>query len=271
MLTKTNGVNPVEHTGSTQNSVDYPLTSVYKTREYDKFKPLHGNRTKNPAHVKRLMASFEKNPLVSIIIVNEKFEVIDGQHRLEVAKELGLPLHYVIIKSYGLKEVQIFNSNNAVWNKRAYLESYCQLGLMPYLKFREFAQMFPDFPINLCGQLLTGRQRVNGKDSKENFHTKDFEEGRLVILDWNKAVKYGRRIMDFQNHYKRGFTRKAFTTALIRCFDNKNYNHERMMKNLNKKLAPKLGDLANHHLYMSVLEEIYNYACSNKVSLKYNG
>jgi hypothetical protein len=275
MLTKTNGVNPAqEWGGTTQKSVDYPLTSVYQTREYDKFKPLHGNRQLNLAHINRLTESFKKVQLCCPIIVNEKFEVIDGQHRLRVCIDLGLPIQYMIVKNYGLPEVQVFNSNSHTWNKKDYLESYCQLGLRPYLQFRDFARAFPDFQIVVCGQILMDRQSVNrqlGTKKTGRFHSKEFEEGKLVIADLDKATRTAKKIMDFKPFYK-GFARKAFVAALITIFKHKNYNHERMMLKL-KKCPPdlKLVDMAKASFYIDRLENIYNARVSDNNKLFFRG
>lgn len=275
MQVKTDGVNPAqEWGGSTQTSVDYPLTSVYKTRDYHKFKPLHGNRQLNLAHVNRLTESFKKLPLISPITVNEQFQVIDGQHRLRVCEDLGLPIHYIMIKGYALPEVQVFNSNSHSWNKKDYLESYCQIGLKPYLQFRDFARSFPDFQITVCGQILMDRSEVNrvlGTKKTGRFHSKEFEEGKLVIADLDKATRTAKKIMDYKPFYK-GFARKAFVAALITVFKHKNYNHEQMMLKL-KKCPPdmKLVDMAKASNYIDALENIYNARKSDNNKLFFRG
>lgn len=246
------------------------ILQVYETKNYDKFKPLHGNRTLGLAHIKRLTDSFKTTQLICPIIVNESFEVIDGQHRLTVCKELKLPVHYIVIKGYGLKEVQVFNSNNQKWTKKDYLESYCQMGLRPYLQFKQFMTQFPNFQITVCGQILMDRAEVNrtlGTKKTGRFHSKEFEEGKLVIADIVKAIITAKKIMDFAPFYK-GYTRKAFVAALIQIFKNKKYDHDIMLKKL-KSCPVKLVDLPNSVSYQLQLEEIYNYKNRNQVSLRY--
>lgn len=266
MLTTT-AVSPSKN-GSTHKT-DAPMTSVYMTREYDKFKFMHGNRNVNLAHVKRLTDSFSQTQLVSPIIVNDKFEIIDGQHRWMVCKELSLPLYYIVIKNYGLKEVQIFNSNASVWNKRDYLESYCQLGLRHYLEFKRFAALFPDFQLTVCGMLLSDKASINKKEGKGAFPAKDFEIGKFIVTDFTKAVKIGNRVMDFRPHYK-GFSRPSFVRALMIVFKNKKYSHETMIKKLKLPHNTRLSDQPSITAYVLLMEEIFNYKNVNKVSLRYN-
>ena len=86
------------------------LSQVYKTEDYFLFKPIDGNRNKNLLHINRLKKSMESNYLFTVIIVNENYEIIDGQHRFEVIKELKLPLYYIVCNGYGLNEVHILNA-----------------------------------------------------------------------------------------------------------------------------------------------------------------
>jgi len=103
------------------------VNEVKETNDYSMFRTLEGNRHLNKLHVKRLKESFQKAYLLSPIIVNEKFEIIDGQHRFEAAKQLGVPINFLIAPKYGLKEAQMLNENMKNWKKEDYLNAYCDL------------------------------------------------------------------------------------------------------------------------------------------------
>ena len=86
---------------------------VFQSNDYSKFTLLHGNRKVNPLHVKRLKQSFSKQYLISPIMVNENYKIIDGQHRFTAAREMGLVINYFIISGYGLNEIQMLNTNTS--------------------------------------------------------------------------------------------------------------------------------------------------------------
>ena len=111
---------------------------VHTTVDYFMFKPIGGNRTLNELHVRRLRDSIKANYLFTVIIVNEDYQLIDGQHRFEVIKELQLPLNYIICKGYGLTEVQILNQNSKNWTADDFMEGYCNLGKKDYEIYRQF-------------------------------------------------------------------------------------------------------------------------------------
>ena len=69
------------------------VNQVHSTNEHSVFKIQIGNRPVNNNHVARLIISMKKSYLMSPLIVNEKMEVIDGQHRLSAQKELKLPTY----------------------------------------------------------------------------------------------------------------------------------------------------------------------------------
>lgn len=271
MFQTTKSVSPAHKNGSTQANVDAPLTQVYQTRDYAKFKNIHGNRMLNLAHINRLKDSMSQKQLMSPIIVNDAGEICDGFHRFTVCKELSLPIYYIVVKGYGLKEVQMLNTNNTVWNKRDYLESYCQLGYRHYLEFKRFASIFPDFQITVCGVLLTDRPSINsaGNGKRGVFPAKEFESGKFQVSDFDRAVKMGKRILDFRPHYK-GYCKPTFVRALMIAFKNKNYSHDIMIKKLKAPGNLKLQDMPSIRAYLLLLEDIFNYKNRNKASLRYS-
>ncbi|HYG38507.1 MAG TPA: ParB N-terminal domain-containing protein [Cytophagales bacterium] len=246
--------------------------SVYKTSNYGMFRPLTGNRSVNFLHVKRLVQSFQNKHLISVLIVNEKYEVIDGQHRLDASKVTGVPIYFIVVPGYSLKEVQIYNTNQKEWKKIDFLKMYCDMGLDPYQKFKEFMNDFPDFGIMVTERILT-QLRSNGRTGKvgdQKASLRDFEEGNLHVPDLEKSYDIALKLMDFKPYYP-GYNRGTFVSCMLGIFEHKNYNHKEMIKKV--ELNPKaLVDCTNVEAYKLLIENIYNYRRNkeNKVSLRYD-
>lgn len=246
--------------------------SVYKTSNYGMFKPLTGNRSINLLHVKRLVQSFQNKHLISVLIVNEKHEVIDGQHRLDASKVTGVPIYFIVVPGYSLKEVQIYNTNQKEWKKIDFLKMYCDMDLEPYKKFKEFMNDFPDLGIMVSERILT-QLRGNGRSGKiggQKASLRDFEEGKLHIPDLEKSYDIALKIMDFKQYYN-GFNRGSFVSCMLGIFENKNYNHKDMIKKL--QMFPGLiKDCPNVESYRLLIENVYNHRRNkeNKVSLRYD-
>jgi hypothetical protein len=70
---------------------------IHRTMDYDKLKLLKFNRNSSKGAIERMKKAMQKEFLLQFhpIVVNEKLEIIAGQHRYVAAKELGLELFYV--------------------------------------------------------------------------------------------------------------------------------------------------------------------------------
>lgn len=255
------------------------VNQVRKTNDYSLFKPLVGNRVLNKLHVKRLKDSFEKTYLLNPIIVNEKYEIIDGQHRFQSAKELGKPVNFIVAPNYGLREVQILNENMKNWRKEDYLNAYCDLGHPEYLKFREFMNLFPDFGIAICEALLkdiartgankttTSKDAISETNKCGQYTIKDFQDGSFKIKDYDYAVENAEKIMMIKPYYD-GFNRASFVSAMIGIFKNENYNHAQFLSKLSYQ-PNAIQHCANVTQYKLLIEDVFNYRSREKVSLRY--
>lgn len=237
-----------------------PMVSnqVHTTTDYFLFKPIDGNRNKNLLHINRLKKSMAQNYLFTVIIVNEKYEIIDGQHRFDVIQELKLPLNYIICKGYGLNEVHILNANSKTWNSDDYLEGYCNLGYEDYLIYKEFKNKY-QFGHNECMRLLTGH--LHGSSVKE------FHEGKLKINNYKEAKKYADLILLIKPYFSE-YKRRSFINAMITLFKNDNFEFSEFLQKL--KIQPTALNVCNDvEQYITLIEEIYNYKRRIKVNLRF--
>jgi hypothetical protein len=258
--------------GSVQKKSEAVLT-VFKTTDYGKFKFMEDNREVNSLHVKRLIQSFQEKHLVCPIIVNERHEVIDGQHRLRASIETELPVYYIVIPGYSIAEVQILNTNQKNWTKLDFLNMYVEQGMEPYIEFKKFMDEFPDLSFQAVERLvrLSRSGRKIGLVSGHKAEMKDFQEGKLIIPNITKSYILARKVLDFKPYYSE-FHRGAFTSALLHLFGSKKYNHKEMLHKLDHCPANlKLQDCNSVDGYKMQLEDIYNWKRQkeNKVSFRY--
>lgn len=231
---------------------------VHTTTDYFLFKSIDGNRNKNLLHINRLKKSMAENYLFTIIIVNENYEIIDGQHRFEVIQELKLPLNYIVCNGYGLNEVHILNQNSKTWTSDDYLDGYCKLGYKDYLKYKEFKELYGIGHYE-CMWLLNGSQLSNP--------TQVFFTGEFKIKNYNEACNIIEKIMLVEPYYE-DWKRRSFILAMLQLFKNPNFELTEFLQKL--KLQPTaLSNCSTTNQYVSLIEEIYNYRRREKVNLRY--
>lgn len=262
---------PTPTNGNVQkrNQQQLPFCGVFKTSDLSIFKLLNDNRDLNLLHVQRLVKSFEHRHLVCPIIVNERFEVIDGQHRIEASKITGMPVYYIMMPGYTIEEVQILNANQKNWNSMDFLHMYCERGKKPYLELKEFMGHFPDFKLRVCIRLLEGPKDKSEDINGVRARSKRFEEGRFLIPDLGKSYQIARRICEFKQFFDLYWT-DQFVGAVLFLFKKKGYNHKEMLHKLGTYHA-SLRKCASVEEYLLLLEKIYNWKRleGNKISFRY--
>ena len=100
---------------------------VYVTSDYDMFKKMLGNRDiKSEA---RIIESIQTvGYICNPIIVNEKYEILDGQNRLAALKELELPVYFIVQPKAGIEVCRALNIGRRNWSTCDYIDSYAEIG-----------------------------------------------------------------------------------------------------------------------------------------------
>jgi hypothetical protein len=115
------------------------------TTEFEAFNLVESNREIRETHVKSLIKSIQKQNLLEAkpIIVDEKFNVLDGQHRLEACKRLNEPVYWVRLdKDVNTGEALIgLNSNQKTWTLGDYVHYYAKEGNKEYHKILELVEL----------------------------------------------------------------------------------------------------------------------------------
>ena len=230
---------------------------VNKTNDYNMFSFIDGNRNINESQLTRLTKSIEDNYIPIPIVVNEKKQIIDGQHRYTVVKSLNKPVYYIEIEGLRLAEVHTLNTIAKNWSHDDYMNSYADKGIGAYIKYREFKNKY-NFSHNDSLALLNGI-RTGGSLWQQ------FKDGLLTITSYNNAVNKADKITMIKEYYD-GYKRRAFIFAMMRVFNNKEYNHTEFLKKLSYQ-STKLVDCTKAVEYLALIEEIYNYKRKNKVRL----
>jgi len=113
---------------------------IQVSKNYSQFKLIKENRSVANKQVNNLMRSFEEENLMEIhpIIVDKDMQVIDGQHRLEACKRLGLPVYYVVAERANMDSVRRLNYYTRQWKLEDYVDSFAKEGKESYKILRKF-------------------------------------------------------------------------------------------------------------------------------------
>jgi hypothetical protein len=168
--------------------------AILSTTDYDIFKGVLGNRPIHEPHVDRVRRSIEKKNMLprNPMKVNQNMEIIDGQHRLEAAKQLQLPIYYMIEPDAGLEEIQLLQTTRT-WLTSDYLDSFIAMKKRDYIILKEFAEEYR-ISISIAMQVLS--QRFNSRTEL----LRDFREGNFQIADYERAQAVASLIGEVRRH-----------------------------------------------------------------------
>lgn len=236
---------------------------VYSTKNYDQFKVIGGNRSIRESWVLELAEKIEAHDFRIPIEVTPKMEVIDGQHRIEARRLLGIDVPYIVIDAKSLADVQAVNNDRKSWTNLDYLESFVVRGNEHYRKLKWFMQTYK-LPLNVSIALLT-----TGIDSTHNGHrTEAFRAGQFEIKQLDTAVSVASKLSSLDGifaHWKNS----RFTTVIVHLLRNPSFDWMRFERKV--KNRPEMLKLcATQGEYFEVIERLYNWHENeeNKVHLR---
>jgi hypothetical protein len=239
-----------------QQDSNLETKTVYKTYELDNFIQLDGNRQVNFAHVKRLVESVRENGfLLHPIIVNKKNQVIDGQHRLEAAKQLKTYVWVLVDHEATLKEAVAFNANTSDWGLKDYCKSYCDLGHKDYQDLMVFYENNKDFTMAQCAE-NTALKGGTMKDFKlGNFLYNPFHNVDIIF----EAL---RKIHDVCPASKSN----SYVRAIRVCINNKDFDINQFIKKF--LMYPEQYRKSSHvSIVIANIEHIYNWKNHGKTRI----
>lgn len=248
------------------------VNKVYKTNDLTIFKSIDGNRVPNLIHVNRLTESIKRYGMkCNPILINEKMEVIDGQHRLLAARNVNSHVYFIVIPGSNLNDVHTLNLNQKNWSRKDFMEGYARMGLMPYIKLQTFVKKNDDFSFNDCVALCTNTSSFGASTNKEGKKIHNYkytiEEGTWTGKDFDIAQEWANKIRMIKPYYV-GYNRTTFVCTMITLFSNSNFDYNEFMHKL--RIQPTaLVDCANRDQYKTLIEDIYNYRNRNKVNLRF--
>lgn len=225
------------------------------------FYSLPGNREINWGHVYKLVKAMEEKDYLSSahpILVNENFEIIDGQHRLEALKMLNRPIYYIQGQNLKLEDVQMLNAFSKNWTPHDFALSYAKLGHVNYVVYLDLISKF---------KLNTGNKTLKLKHEALLLyitHSKQaqndaFKKGGLAMPDEKKTRYMLTQLIDVASCIPDD-TRvmgKIFSLAFYDLCNHPDYNHKHMVAKM-RKYSDKLGKYVTVQDCLRELESIYN-------------
>ncbi|MGI4871474.1 MAG: CHC2 zinc finger domain-containing protein [Janthinobacterium lividum] len=239
---------PVAHDGT-----------VYETTDYARFHLLPENRKVDPKHVRKLVDMIQKHNLLHLkpLDVTPDLGVIDGQHRLEAARELGLPIFYKVGQQLSDADISTLNMAGKNWTGGDWLKYHAVKGKPAYVALADFMQRHPRLSFSNAKIMLTGNG--GGGHKADDFRAGQWdgaEEAQIALAE--QVAELVEHIATDVPTFKAP-AHTGFVTVLYHCLASvEGFDAKEMLR---KILAQprSLVTCASHKQWLQMLGEIYNH------------
>ncbi len=236
--------------------------SLYETEDYSIFKFIDQNRETSKQQISKLVRVIrEKGNIteVSPLLVNEKYEVIDGQHRLKAFQQVALenkkPMKINFIVREGLKaeDAMQLNAGSKPWNPDDYAKFHSKKGNKNYMIFLNFRERFE----------LNAEVLIKYLAPKAGNRL-DFQNGIFEVKNESESRKWCTRLESLQPYYS-DQKHRSFALAFLDLVSHKDYNHTRMLEQLDSHASYLIRIPLKNKPMREALIEIYNKRIAEKV------
>jgi|ERR1700691_875700 len=236
------------------------MSKVLSTTDYSIFKKHESNRELSPTNIKTLKFSIQAANMLEFrpILVDSDMRIIDGQHRLEVAKQLNIPIYYQINIDATHEDIMLLNNNQKRWVLPDYIHYYISRGNQEYGRLDEFCKKHAVLPYHALSVFGPMGESNMGLFKRGNFKFPD--EKRIEKAE--DLIKQGQRVIQTINAYcldaKPVAMSTKFRDALYKILTMDGLNVDTLCAKIVQKfnLIRKCPDI---HGYYCMLRDIYNW------------
>ena len=225
---------------------------LFETKDYSVFDTFECNRKVDSKHVAKLVLSIKRYGLTSPIVVSNDGNVIDGQHRLAALIKLNLPIAYIVVNNYNIKQLEEINTLQVKWKLVDYVRFEASLGNQDCRNlqdtFEQYDFVSPSLLTLMFGAPAADRIR-DVKSGKYSFDRKRGEQfiellhniaGTVDIKNFKKVystrfVSALKTIMRENPHFDGDRLISAAQQKPLRFYDNLSDNVERIIEVYNHR------------------------------------
>lgn len=228
--------------------------SIYKTKDYSLFKKITGNRK-----VKLrpdLMKSIKDEGLINPIIINEEYEVLDGQHRLAACEALGVSVEYMK-RTFNDQTLVAVNTTQQRWVTSDYLERYANLGNPHYIEMAKLMTQYNLSIVHCLTVLRAGRPGNLDSSLRTIFTSGKLKINSEMVENFHFAMRRVNEVLAISDRKK--FLHGNLFRALVSLVMHPLYNHQHFLAKLEQTPEVKIKKAGTFKDLFEMLSAIHNH------------
>ena len=228
------------------------VQKIKETTNYAIFTRSRENRPTDPDSRKKLrhsMIAYKFLPCFPIVCRRQGNDLIvqDGQHRLDIASELGIPVYYVECDTDF--DIALINSAAKGWSSRDFANMYAQNGKEAYAECLAFSAAYK-IPFGTACAMLAGNINFG------NVQTK-FLDGAFVVTDRAWAEQVAKLYTSLRQTSCKIYGVRLLEACMAVCRV-EGFDPSRMIAGARRN-AESLVSYSTRDGYLGMLETVYNF------------
>jgi hypothetical protein len=232
------------------------------TRKYDLFSFVGENRPVDLSKRRSLRESMGKYGFIPAYPLHCKMDdakrltIRDGQHRLAVAQELGLPVWYVVCVDDA--SIPLINSTQKRWSVADYAGSYAKQGNKHYQELLDFHRQH-GIALSMAAAILADTGSAGNTQAA-------FRDGLFVVKSRELADRIARLFVAITATEPACKTYLLVQTLYAICRV-EGMDDDRLISNV-RRCPELLRKYGSREGYLDMLERVYNYGRHTRYALK---
>lgn len=238
----------------------HDVPAIQTTEDHDLFVFDRTNRKRNPKALAKLRRSVRRIGLrldlfpVVVALVDGRLRVLDGQHRVMLAREMGLPVAYVVADGLTMADVSTVNQAQTAWGLNDHVRHHAEAGNENYARI---LGLMAEHDVSAYVATVALGISASGPLKSGEAAVSDADAGRASALL--------SRCADFSDEVDR-YHWHPFVNAVRIVSALPGYDHGRMMMRAERYGVRKQPDQA---LYCRELLTVYNTRTPQELRLSH--
>lgn len=238
-------------------------SEIFETTHYEQFSYDNRNRPLVEDKVSYFIKQFTKGNFFMKefpVIIDNKFVILDGQHRYEAVKRMELLLYFKFAHTLSIEnivDVQI----NAGWSTKDYIHTFIKQKKQDYVVLHRFIQRYK-ISVSVAVMLLTAIE------DKSSLRKSGFYEGNFKIKDEAVAHENAKAINEIGTLALGLHRDRTFCIGVVKIMSHPDYEHKRMIEQMTKYSSLMRRQMTVDN-YIRNLEDVYNYKLYTKNKVRF--
>ena len=171
--------------------MDREISDIYVTNNYDVFSLLESNR--KISNNKKLEKSILEKGILRPIAVNSLMQIIDGQHRFNIAKKNKLEIPYYVTMNKEMNDIIEINNTVHKWTLNDYINKYVSEGHPEYIKLQKVMKLHKKISnvdmVSVAMGSWHKKSKLINNVKKGDFKFYNYDQFLIVLQDYEEFLR----------------------------------------------------------------------------------